>query len=155
MKINQNLKIDGSSGIRILLIISEGERTKHTPFFKNFCSWLIFSLRARLRYTCSRSSSANSNKMGLNQRGQRCPLLPISSKFSCPIWQRHIFLCSLSPVQTQPLPPVAFALVAPWWCELGCCSESQTVVIFKLLRTSAFFPSLQPCNSDFFSCSFL
>ena len=30
-----------------------------------------------------------------------------------------------------PLPPDAFALVAPLWCDLGCCS--QRVLVLKLL----------------------
>ena len=52
---------------------------------------------------------------------------------SCPNWQRHRPGCYQSPVRTLPLPPVAFVLVAPLWCDLGCCS--QTVVVLKPRRT--------------------
>ena len=47
---------------------------------------------------------------------------------SCPSWQWHGTGYSWSQVQTRP--------VAPLWCDLGRCS--QTVVVIKLLQTSAF-----------------
>ena len=41
-------------------------------------------------------------------------------------WQRHRTGCSRSPIRTLTLPSVAFALVAPLWCDLGCGVPEQS-----------------------------
>ena len=60
---------------------------------------------------------------------------------SCPSWQWHRAGYSWSPVWTRPK--------APLCCDLGCCS--QTVVVIKLRRTSAFIVQaalrLQSCGA--------
>ena len=62
----------------------------------------------------------------------------------------------LSRVRTIPLPLVAFASVVPLWCDLGCCSHWQTVVVLKLRRTPAFLSSMGKggCNFPFCPRSF-
>ena len=71
---------------------------------------------------------------------RRCAIEPHAGQEGCLVivsWQRHRTGCRRSPVRTLPLPPVAFASVAPLCCDLRCCS--RTVVVSKLRRTSAFF----------------
>ena len=47
-----------------------------------------------------------------------CFFFDSNSGMSCPSWRGHRTGCRRSLVRTLPLPPVAFATVAPLWCDL-------------------------------------
>ena len=59
---------------------------------------------------------------------------------SCPSWQRHRTGCRRSPIRILPLPPVAFASVAPLpvWCDSDRAAWDAGHDELKLRRTSAF-----------------
>ena len=47
-------------------------------------------------------------------------------EMSWPSWQRHRAGCRWSPVRTLPLPPVAFATVAPLWCQCDLARDAAS-----------------------------